>query len=241
MHVQLNPCESIFPTTRSRRSDTPSFYFKERCFFCSDVCELNGHGKNPSCRRSDVLCRTADRRNQHTFKQNVLWVCDSRHDEVSEIVKLWLLGVVSDLHAADARYHECRKSFMASHSVSSAARHSKLTHEVEAAISVTSSLLNADKSRVWNSLEMCNMYQENGGHGCSRRKVVSKMLDILGPDLLLMSGVGVANLLVFRSTASTVINLVATDDDDATEAAIDKIATKITQESKQLNGIPECY
>ena len=59
------------------------------------------------------------------------------------------------------------------------------------------------------------------GHVCSRRNVVSKMLDILGPDLLLMSGVGVANLLVFRSTASTVFNLVATDDDDATEAAID--------------------
>ena len=73
------------------------------------------------------------------------------------------------------------------------------------------------------------MYQENGGHVCSRRNVVSKMLDILGPDLLLMSGVGVANLLVFRSTASTAINVGTTDDDDATEAAIDKIATKITQ------------
>ena len=37
------------------------------------------------------------------------------------------------------------------------------------------------------------------------------------------------------------INLVATDDDDATEAAIDKLATKITQESKQVNGMPGCY
>ena len=48
-------------------------------------------------------------------------------------------------------------------------------------------------------------------------------------------------LQVFRSTASTVINLVATDDDDATEAARDKLATKITQESKQLNGMLGCY
>ena len=125
---------------------------------------------------------------------------DSRHDEVSEIVKLRTLGVVSNLHAADARYHdECRKRFMAGRSVSSAARHSKLTHEVEAAISVTSSLLKEDTSRVWNSLEVYKMYQENGGHVCSRRNVVSKMLDILGPDLLLMSGVGVANLHLFRS------------------------------------------
>ena len=241
-HVQSNPCESTFPTKRFRRSDTPSFDFKEHCFFCGDVCELKRHGKNPSRRRRAVLCRTADRGNQNTFKQNVLRVCDSRHDDVSEIVKLRLLGVVSDLHAADARYHdECRKRFMSSRSVTSAARHGNHTHEVDAAISVTSSLLKADKSRVWNSLEVYKMYQENGGHGCSRRKVVSKMLDILGPDLLLMSGVGVANLLVFRSTASTVINLVATDDDDATDAAIDKLATKITQESKQLNSMSERY
>ena len=121
-HVQSNPCESTVPTKRSRRSDTPSFDFKEHCFFCGDVCELKGHGKNPSRRRRAVLCRTADRGNQNTFKHNVLRVCDSRHDDVSEIVKLRLLGVVSDLHAADARYHdECRKRFMASRSVSSAA------------------------------------------------------------------------------------------------------------------------
>ena len=124
-HIQSNP------TKRSRCSDTTSLYFKERCFFCSDVCELKGYGENPSRRRRSVLCRTADRGNQNTFK-NVIRVYDSRHDEVSEIVKLRMLGVVSDLHAADARYHdECKKRFMASHSVSSAARHGKLTHEVE--------------------------------------------------------------------------------------------------------------
>ena len=57
-------------------------------------------------------------------------MCDSRHDDVSEIVKLRLLGVVSELQAADVGYHdECRKRFIASHSVSSAARQGKLTHE----------------------------------------------------------------------------------------------------------------
>ena len=126
-HVQSNPCESTFPIKRSRRSDTPYFDFKEHCFFCGDVCELlKEHGTNPS---RSVLCRTAERGNQNTFKHNVLRVCDSRHDDVSEIVKLRLLGVVSDIHAADARYHdECRMRFMASRSVSSAARHGKLTH-----------------------------------------------------------------------------------------------------------------
>ena len=64
--------------------------------------------------------------------------------------------------------------------------------------------------------------------------------DVLKYKVLLPCS-GVNNLLVFHSTASTVINLVATDDDDATEAVIDKLATKITQESKHLNGMSGRY
>ena len=41
-------------------------------------------------------------------------------------------------------------------------------------------------------------------------------------------------------TVSTVNNLVATDDDDPTETAKDTIASRVTQESKQLNGMPGC-
>ena len=41
-------------------------------------------------------------------------------------------------------------------------------------------------------------------------------------------------------TASTLNNLVATDDDDSTETAKDTIASRVTQESKQLNGMPGC-
>ena len=69
-----------------------------------------------------VLCRTAARGNEKTFKQNVLDICISRHDEAAEMVKLRLMVTLSDLHAADARHRdECRKSFMARRSVSAAA------------------------------------------------------------------------------------------------------------------------
>ena len=57
-----------------------------------------------------------------------------------------------------------------------------------------------------------------------------------------MSGVGVSPIyLCSLVTASTVINLVATYDDDPTETAVDTIASRVTQESKQLNGMPGCY
>ena len=56
---------------------------------------LGGGGKYKS---SSTRCSMQDSRpwELNTCKQNVLWVCDSRHDEVSEIVKLRMLGVVSD-------------------------------------------------------------------------------------------------------------------------------------------------
>ena len=40
--------------------------------------------------------------------------------------------------------------------------------------------------------------------------------------------------------ASTVNNLVATDDGDPTETVKDTIASRVTQESKQLNGMHGC-
>ena len=67
------------------------------------------------------------------------------------------------------------------------------------------------------------------------------MLETLGPDLLLMSAVGVASLLIFRGTASKLINLVASEEDETTEASIDRIAIKIAQESKQLSGMRGSY
>ena len=242
-HVKSDPCADNTPTKRSRRSDTSSFDFKTCCLFCGNLCEIKRYGKNPNRWRRAVLCRTADRGNQKTFKQNVLDICISRHDEVAEMVKLRLMGTLSDLHAADARYHdECRKSFMACRSVSAAAaRQDTQTAEVETAIKATASLMKVDMSRIWNSVEVHEMYQENGGHKHSRRTIVSKMLETLGPDLLLMSGVGVASLLIFRSTASKLINLVASEEDEATEASIDKIAIKIAQESKQLSGMRGSY
>ena len=58
---------------------------------------LGGKSKSSSTR-----CSMQDSRpwELNTCKQNVLRVCDSRHDEVSEIVKLRMLGVVSDPHAS---------------------------------------------------------------------------------------------------------------------------------------------
>ncbi len=56
----------------------------------------------------------------------ILNVCDLRNDEWASRVKIRIQGAVSDLHAADARYHEdCKSSFMAPRSVRAAASSTK--------------------------------------------------------------------------------------------------------------------
>jgi hypothetical protein len=95
--------EPTVTAKRCRRSDSSKFCFKQHCVFCGDLCIMDYDPKHPSRWRRVMLCRTADRDGQETFKQVILNVCDSRNDDWASHV-----GAVSDLHAADARYYEDR-------------------------------------------------------------------------------------------------------------------------------------
>ena len=112
------------PPPKSRRSSQGNFSFLEHCLFCGDVCQMEPDRRNPSRWRNAKLCRTADRGSgKTTFKYAILEVCRERSDKWSEEVQIRLQGAVSDLHAADARYHDdCRKKFMSPRSVQAAAR-----------------------------------------------------------------------------------------------------------------------
>ena len=98
-----------------------------------------------------------------------------------------------------------------------------------------------DMLRIWNSVEVYNMYKDHGGKLYSRRTLLSKLLDILGSELLVLSGEGVTSLILSRSRASTAINFVASDEDDAIDVSIERISKKVAQESKQLSSDPSSY
>ena len=217
-----------------RRSDTPKFDFMEHCLFCGEPCDLNKDYKNPGRWRQAFLCRTAERGEQQTFKQSILDVCNAHQDEIGQTVKMRVLAGVSDLHAADARYHDdCRKAFMSPRSVASASRPQE-SDEFDPAISATIATMKFDMSRIWNSCEIFDIYVENGGASLSRRTLTSKLAEIIGADLLVLTGNGVASLVLFRSKASALLHLVATDTEDDDELAMDRIGKKIAEESKQL-------
>ena len=85
------------PTKRTR-SDIKQFEFRKNCLLCDETCALIANPRHPDRWRKAVLCRTADRPGRQPFKEAILKACGSRKDE-------WARQV-SDLHAADARYHD---------------------------------------------------------------------------------------------------------------------------------------
>ena len=212
----------------------PKFSFKEHCVFCGDLCIMDYDLKHRYRWRRVVLCRTADRDGQMTFKQVILNVCDSRNEWANH-VKIRIQGAVSDLHAADARYHEdCKSSFMAPRSVRAASSSTKPKETEDTAFQSTISQMSNEPSRIWNTVDAYDEYLSHGGELLSRRMLLAKLTEHFGPDLLVLSGSGVASLLVFRSRTSSILRLVAKKYDDDAEIELAKAAAHIVRESKKL-------
>jgi len=102
--------------------------------------------------------------------------------------------------------------------------------EVDVAFETTVSAVTAESPRVWNSIEFYDLYQSNGGRDISRRTLVTKLLEYFGSDLLVLSGIGVASLLVFRSKASSLLRLVPSSDEDDVEIELKKVAHQIVRD-----------
>jgi hypothetical protein len=95
--------------------------------------------------------------------------------------------------------------------------------------------MNENRERIWNSVEAHSLYASKGGNILSRRSLVEKLSQRFGIDLLVLSGKGVANILVFRSKASDSLRLTSKEEeDDDIDAVLETIAKRIRGESKVL-------
>ena len=156
---------------RPRRSGENLFDFRENCLFCGEKCDINPDPRNPNRWRKTLLCRTADRPGRQTFKETILQVCKDRKDELARMVEVRINGAVSDLLAADARYHDdCRKDFMSSRSVASASK--ETVQPQEHAFNAVVSQMRLERSRIWTSIEIHKVYAEHGGANLSRGRLV---------------------------------------------------------------------
>ena len=177
-----------------------------------------------------MTCQTADHgKCQKTFKDAILDTCTKRNDSWAEEVRGRALLAMSDLHAADAQYHkDCLSSFTSNKPASS-----QSTACVDHAFNAVVESMLSNKNHVWNSVEVEELYQAHGGQDHSRRTLMEYWSDTI-PDLLILSGNGIANILIFQKQASTQLKITATEIDDDVDSAITKLTKKITNECKDL-------
>ena len=146
-----------------------------------------------------------------------------------------MAGAVSDLHAADGRYHaDCHRKFCLPWFLKSASAASTSSQEeVDVAFGMTVDAVRAEPSRVWNSIELYDLYQSNGGKDVSRRTLVSTLSEYFGSDLLVLSGSGIASLLVLQSKVSSLLRLVPSSDEDDVEIGLEKVVHQIVRDVKE--------
>ena len=101
-------------------------------------------------------------------------------------------------------------------------------------------MLNDDKSRIWNSVELFEHYTNFGGVKHSHRSLISHLQEAFGDDLLVLSSPGIANVIVFRSCASETLRLVNNEDDDIEAVAADA-SKRICQDVKDIDIDKEHY
>lgn len=210
------PSTSSSPKRR-RRSDTPGFNFQEHCLFCGEICNLQKDPKNPGRWRKTYLCRSLNVVHGGTeidLKSDILFACKRRNDEWTSLVRIRVEGAVSDLHAADARYHvDCKVSFMSERSIRAAASHPKTQEDIDEAFNQLVSCMIEDKTKIWNSVELHEQYQVYDGDILSKTQLLNKLFDHFDDDLLILSAAGVASIIVFRSKAPSLFKLVNDSDD----------------------------
>ena len=160
--------ESAPQKKKTRRSHST---LVEHCLFCGAYCAVEPDKKNPSRWRIAYLVRTVDRKTQLPFKDVILNSCTERADAASDEVRLRVNGAITDLHSAEARYHEsCRKEFMGHRNVRSASSKSNSnTNETDVSFETICKLMLDSPERIWSSIELHKAYESQGGTLLSRK------------------------------------------------------------------------
>ena len=222
------------PSKRIRVITGKIFSFKEHCVFCGEDCILTKDPKNPKRWRAAYLCRQLKLKGKNvTFNQAVLDVCAARNDDWSNDVERRIRGAVSDLHAADARYHvDCRNKFMTPVNIKYAAS-SKSKNADDEAIKSLIECMSSEKNRTWTMVELYDEFRAFGGK-LTKDYVAKKIKEHFGDQLLVFSSPGYANVYLFKSNASKFMTLVKDETDDI-DYVLSKVANRIKSEYKDID------
>lgn len=185
---------------------------------------------NPNRWQKVKLCKTADHEiEKNTFKETIIDVCNKRGDTWGEDVRICVEGALSDLHAADARYHDvCRKNFMNERLIKSAAASKCTSLIINRAFKLLVQEMNEDVAKTWESVSLYNQYESCQEERLSRRYLIRRLQEHYGDSLLILSSPGVASIIMSRSRASEMMQIVDYVNDD--NIALEKLAKVVRKE-----------
>ena len=186
--------------------------------------------KNPSRWKVAYLCRTTDD-GKTTSKEAILQHAHERNDAWAREVAFRANLAVSDLHAADARYHrDCLAKFFTNRPSAESS-----TEACDSALEELLSQMSLDFTRIWNSAELYTLYSELGGTLISRHFLIKSVHEYFHPNLLVLTSPGVASILVFRGKAADHVRIIDDAEDDCNAKAISKVAKKIKVEYARIS------
>ena len=121
-------------------------------------------------------------------------------------MEVWLQGAISDVHTADARYHiDYRTKFMAPRSVLTAQEVLNTCLDIQRGIKTV-------QGQWWSYSFKCAQVQQ--------------LSELLGKELVVLSAIGLANILAFRENVHDVLQV-------EDEVSIGKVEKQIIKESKR--------
>lgn len=225
-----SPCaeDLVSKPKRARRSGQLNFSFLQHCLFCGERCDIEKDPKHPGRWRPAYVCREGESRG---LKEAIYEACGKRTDMQSDQIRVRMAGVLTDLHAADVRYHvDCKATFLSPKSIQAAIRQGTTSTEFkEVAFDSVVKYLAENRDIIYNSIDVYTKYMQEGGI-LSRRKLITKLIENFGGDMISLSSPGISSLLAFKSSAAKVFHTTPDDDIDGMSEAIEMVAKKIKSE-----------
>lgn len=232
------------PTKKRFRRSEEQFDFKHHCLYCAETCDVDKDPKNPARWRPSYLVRsTHSEYEQQPYTDYILSKCSQRSDAWSEQVKLRIHGAFGDLHAVEGRYHvDCRNRFFSDRACSGQTDPKEEEHpSTDAALEAVVRDMYSDKSRLWNSTGLYDLYQSHSGTRLSKRNLLTEVQKQFGNDLLVLTSPGIASIVAFRSASAHILKIVSDDEKESLQNATKALSTQIISECKEIKTDPATY
>ena len=194
---------------KRQRSSEPAFDFKKTCIYSGLDCQAKRYPKHPDRWRAAYLFEALEhycneRQTNIKYKQYLEEICAARNDKWGETVILRLAGIPNDVVESDGCYHKDGKRdfFLKFKDLD------EREEERDVYILEVINTEKADRSRIWNSVELYNFYTLNNDNvvvDC--RTFIKNLLNYFDGALVSFHARGYAKLLCFNDDARGVLKM----------------------------------